>query len=194
VGFYPFQPSGGGASPSESVPPSINGLLAWNANLATCGGSGVQATAGIVILNAIYIPATTISNIWWYNTTAGASPTSGECQVGIYNFSGTLVASATATETATAVTTTGAAMAALSNPWDNNTAGFYWVAMVFQAETLPIILRNNTSTNNIVNIGLTAATYRMATNGSEITSGLPSSITPADNGITASVDYWVGLN
>ena len=171
-----------------------NGLLAWNCDLNAVGGTGVLAGAGVVYLLGLWLPnAITISNIWWYNSTVGAGPTAGECQVGIYSSTGAVGGTSTTAAAGTGIAVSGAAEVALLSPY-SAPAGLCWVGMVFQAGTLPTILRCNTSTNSIVNLGRTAATYRMATNGAGVTTGLPGSITPSSNSVTSSVNFWVGVS
>lgn len=178
------------------VPSQSNGLLAWNCDLNAVGTGGTIAVGGTVYLLGLWLPnPITISNIWWYNTTAGVSPTASECQVGIYNSSGSLAASSTTAAAGTGVTAASgsAAEVALSSSYASP-AGLCWVGMVFQAGTLPTILHCSTSGASIANVGRTAATYRVATNGTLVTTGLPGTITPSSNSAAGTINFWVGVS
>lgn len=178
------------------VPSQSNGLLAWNCDLNATGTGGTIAVGGTVYLLGLWLPnPITISNIWWYNTTAGVSPTASECQVGIYNSSGSLAASSTTAAAGTGVTAASgsAAEVALSSSYASP-AGLCWVGMVFQAGTLPTILHCSTSGASIANVGRTAATYRVAVNGTLVTTGLPGTITPSSNSAAGTINFWVGVS
>ncbi|MCX4993429.1 hypothetical protein [Streptomyces sp. NBC_00568] len=74
------------------------------------------------------------------------------------------------------------------------TAGFYWVALLFNASVLPSLTRGSgwTGVEAAANLGLTAATYQYATNGTGRTD-LPSTITPASNSGTDFAGPWVAV-
>ena len=88
----------------QSPGPAVNGLIAWSWDIMTNGANSTVVTGGTLYLTmfTLWTPAT-LNNIWWINTNTPATPTSGQNQVGIYNSSGTLVASATTSATATAM-------------------------------------------------------------------------------------------
>ena len=175
------------------VASQINGLLAWNMDIGNTGGNGVVTVAGTVYLLGIYLPnPVTISKVWWAVGTAGASPTGSESVAGIYSSAGTLVASGSASAAVSAAASALASVT-MTTPWLSTTS-LIWVSFVLQAGTMPFLIRGNTSTNGFVNGNLSASAYRMATNGTGVTTGLPSSITPSSNSVTGSINYWVGIS
>jgi hypothetical protein len=176
---------------------AANQLLAWSWDP---GLNGTNATGTIAIGGTLYLIAfpllspVTLNKIWWFNTAAAVTPTSGQSQAGIYNSAGTLVASATAAATATTMVGTNGVNVALSSPYAA-AAGTYWVGMVFQAATEPTILRTAGNNGGIANLGITSASqYRVCVNGTGITTALPGSITTSSNTQTGALCYWVGVS
>ena len=175
--------------------PAINGLIAWSQDMASCGNTTSRLATGgtlYLIMITLWTPAT-LSKIWWINIAAAVTPTSGQSQVGLYNSSGTLVASATAAATATAMVGSNAISVSLSAPYAA-AAGNYWVGMVFQAGTEPGVLCSGTFNGNLVNLNLSGATLRYCVNGTGITTALPTPITTSSNTTSGSLPVWVGVS
>lgn len=181
--------SAGGAALGV-VTPATHGLTAWSFDPVHAVNSSLP-TNGTVYLVGIYPAAdATITKIYWHVAVAGATPTANQNWVGLYDSTGALLASADVDDSVTdtgVIETTVSATAV--------TAGsMYWVAMLFNASTGPTISRATGlgSTSELANVGLSAASYRFATNGTSRTT-LASTITPANNTGTAFAGPWVAI-
>lgn len=170
--------------------PAAHGVVAWCYDPALAVNS-TQLANGTLYLTRVNIAAdVNVTKIYWWVAGVGFSPVSGQNQVGLYDSSGALLAAANvdaAISSATLKTTTIAAQAL--------TAGqFYWVGMVFNASGAPTLTRGSgwTGVDAAANLGLTAATYRFATNGTGRTA-LPASITPGSNLGTDFAGPWVAV-
>jgi hypothetical protein len=155
--------------------PEENGLIAWTFPPENTA-SGKAGIAGTLYLAKIHVPrSVSATKIGWGINTAGVTPTSGQNWIGLYNSAGTLVASVGVDAR---VTTTGAWLETISST--ALTPGFYWVAFLFNAATMPQIYRGQDLNGTLMNLGLTTSILRWATNGTGLTT-LPSTITPASN-------------
>lgn len=170
--------------------PAVHGFAAWTSDPPGNTNSAVL-TGGTVYLSALYIAkAVSITKIYWHVVTAGVTPTANQNVVGIYNSAGTLLQSAVVDSdiSSTGLKTTTITSQAL-------TAGsMYWVGFVFNAATIPAIVRATGVTNGsqLVNAGIaSAASYRGATNGTSQTT-LPASITPGSN--SQGLLYWAAVS
>ncbi|MFD9249523.1 collagen-like domain-containing protein [Streptomyces bottropensis] len=158
--------------------PAAHGITAWCYDPALAVNSS-QLTNGVLYLTRVDIAADTdVTKIYWWIGNSGSSPVSGQNQVGLYDSTGTLLASATvdaAISSADLKTTTITSQAL-------DAGAFYWVGMLFNASVPPTLTRASgwTGVNAAANLGLTAAQSRFATNGSSRTA-LPASFNPASN-------------
>lgn len=168
-----------------------HGYLAWTFPPITAAGATALATAGVLYLSKVYVRnGFTASNVTFDVGAAGGTLTAGQNFVGLYNSSGSRVAltadMTTVFSTANTLNTVAfTAPAAL-------TAGFYWVAALFNGTTGPTLFRGNGTTSRTLNAGLTAAT---STAGTILTgqTSLPASFTPSS--ITPSFpNYWFALS
>lgn len=156
--------------------PRVRGLIAWSTD-PTNVSAGSTMTLGTVYLVGVYVNrsvnATTI--YWGFTSTAVGSPTAGQCFVGLYNSSGTRLVTAAVESVAgtTGLNSTTISSTAL-------TPGLYWVGLVFNGSSAGTHYRAGSLTSSVFNIGVTAANFQFATNGTTQTS-LPSSITPSSN-------------
>jgi hypothetical protein len=170
--------------------PVNHGFTAWSYDPVAAINTSLL-TNGTVYLTKVHIPDdVTITKLYWWVTTIGATATAGQNFVGLYSSAGTRLA---ATGVDADITTTGLKTTTISG--QALTAGsFVWVAMVFNAGTAPTVARGTGSTGiaTAVNAGLTAGIYRFATNGTSQTS-LPSSITPGSNTATGFAGPWVAV-
>jgi len=168
------------------IKPSNHGLVAWTfdpANVST----GKAGTAGTVYLAAVQVnQAMTATKILWGINTQGATITSGQNFVGLYNSAGSRLATVGVDAR---VTTTGMFTETISVAV---TPGLYWVAFVFNATTMPQVYRGQDLNATLMNAGISSnALLRYATNGTSQTS-LPSSITPSSNA-SAQFAYWAAI-
>lgn len=165
-----------------------HGLIAWNYDPIITGSTTTTA-ANTIYLAAIYLRrARTVSKLWCIINSAGATPTAGANNLGLYNASGSLLGSinidskisATGPQSGTLGSTITAA------------AGLNWVAMQFQASTQPGLGRTNVAVLGSAITNQSPAGYRFATNGSGTT--LPASITPTNNSTTGAAALWAGIS
>lgn len=169
--------------------PINQGLKAWVCDPAAVGNAAL-AVNGTTYLSAVYVAESfTTTSVFWHVSSAGVTPTSGENYIGIYDFSGTLLGSAPIDAD---YTTTGTKLTSLSVPL---VAGHsYWVAFLFNAATPPQMPRpagtSITGISTLLNVNLTPATYRLATNGTGRTT-LLNPIVPNSNVIASG--YWAAL-
>lgn len=156
--------------------PRSRGLIGWSTDPGNVS-AGTTMTLGTVYLVGVYVnrsvSATTI--YWGFTTTAVTSPTAGQCFVGLYNSSGTrlVTAAVESVANATGLNATTISSTAL-------TPGLYWVGLVFNGSGAGTHYRAGSLTSSVLNIGVSAASYQFATNGTSQTS-LPSNITPSSN-------------
>lgn len=177
----------GGASLIMNNPRATDAnFVAWNGDPGMIGGSGTAVTAGTVYLQAVYVrKKTNVSKLWYYVTSAGSGATAGQNFVGLYNSSGTLLASAGIDSNLTSGTQS------ISISSTAVTPGLYWIGFVINATGLPSLLRGTSDTNQ-GNMGLSASTFRFCVNGTLQTS--LSNITPGSNSSTGAHSYWVGMS
>ncbi|GGS96998.1 collagen-like triple helix repeat-containing protein [Streptomyces violaceus] len=170
--------------------PATHGVASWCYDPALAVNS-TSMSNGTPYLTRLDIAASVnVTKIYWWVGNSGSSPVSGQNQVGLYDASGVLLASANVDAAVSS-----AALKTTTIPAQALTAGsFYWVAMVFNASVAPTLTRASgwTGVATAANLGLVAATYRFATNGTGRTS-LPSSITPASNVGTDFAGPWAAL-
>jgi hypothetical protein len=170
--------------------PVNHNLLAWSYDPTLAQNSSLL-TNGTVYLSAVY-PARTaaVTKIYWEISTAAATPTSNQNVVGLYSSAGTLLAS---TVVDSDITSTGLKTTTIAS--QTVTAGsMYWVGMVFNAGTAPTVARATgvIGVGSLINVGLTAANFRFAINGTSQTA-LPASITPSSNASPTFGGPWVAI-
>jgi hypothetical protein len=158
------------------VTPANHGLTAWTYDPILAASSSVL-TGGVVYLAKIHVALlAAVTKIYWSVATAGATPTSAQNEVGLYDSTGAKLAStnvdSSVASTAGIRTTTIASQSLL-------TGAFYWAAFLFNAATNPALSRSNSVvSSNLVNVGLATAVSRGATYGTAQTA-LPASLTAA---------------
>jgi hypothetical protein len=175
-----------GANALGVYQPRNIGLVAWAFDPAQCVG-GATVTNGQVNLVGVQVnQSTSVSKIYWMVSTLGTAVT-GQNWLGLYNSAGSLLGSASADSVVSVVgakTSTMVASAAV-------TPGLYWVGSVFNTTGATLAIARGQNFNSAVNnMGLSAAQYRFATNGTAPT--LPSSITPSSN-VALQQCLWAGI-
>lgn len=170
--------------------PAIHRSAAWCYDPALAVNS-TQLTAGVLYLTRVDIAANiAATKLYWWVANTGSGATTNQNWAGLYDSAGTLLASANVDasfSSATLKTTTITATAL--------TAGqFYWVALLFNASVTPTLTRASgwTGVDTAANLGLAAAEYRFAKNGTGRTV-LPSPLVPASNIGTDFAGPWVAV-
>lgn len=171
--------------------PGDNALL-----LATCDPIPLNST-GISIAGTLYLMklpvhyTVLISNLWFLVNTIAAG-TSTTSFVGLYSSAGVLLTGSA--DISTPLKSLGAAQCPLTTPQTVTSGTFVWAALLTNLSTTqPTFIKGGPSTGNGPNLGLTAANYRWAVNGTSL-SALPGTITPASNSSTGMLTLWVGAS
>lgn len=148
-------------------------LLAWTQDPATVS-SGFTLATGVVYLSKIKITSrsTVVSNILYGVTTLGSALTAGQCFVGLYNSSGTLLVSSA--DQSGVMNTTGLKTTAITP--QTLAVGSYYVAFLANGTgTLPSVAGGG-GISSAVNAGLTTGTSRFLNTAAGNTA-LPATIT-----------------
>ncbi|MGA5670093.1 hypothetical protein ACPCTG_32005 [Streptomyces pseudogriseolus] len=170
--------------------PASHGIAAWAYDPALAVNSTELSNGVLYLVRVNIAAAVTVTRLYWWVGNQGSSPTAGRNEVGLYASSGALLASANVDS---AVTSAGLKTTVI--PGQALSAGaFYWVGLVFNASVPPTLTRASgwTGVGQAANLGLTAATYRFAVNGSGRTA-LPALITPASNTTPDFAGPWVAV-
>lgn len=170
--------------------PAGQGLSAWSYDPAAANASTILTGGTIYLCKIENPPADTVTKIYWSVATPGATATAGQNWLGLYSSAGarlqqTGVDSDAGSGTGLKTTTiTGQLLVPGS---------FLWVAFLFNASTIPTLVRQATGTAAMaaVNAGTAAATLRFATNATAQTT-LPSSITVGNN-VAATFAIWCAV-
>lgn len=179
--------------PPTTFQSSDHNLIAWSFDPTISFNSTVLTSTGslhLVKVNLRY--AATITNVLYQINTVGSGLTAGQSFVGVYDSTGTLRGTSASQSTAWAATT-GLYTTPLTASFSAG-AGFYYVAFVTNGTTGPSLARTNNLAGSAatINVGLTAAAYRFAVNGTGNTS-LPASITLASS-TQDGTGYWAALS
>jgi hypothetical protein len=172
--------------------PVDNGLLAAPFDPAACAANGSQPLSGALYLVAVPLrAAATISNVHAMIGAAGSGLTNGRCFFGLYNSTGSLLAS-TADQSANWATT-GNIKSTFTTPYAA-AAGTYYIAVLVNGTTAPAFACGTTFGVNFTpgNINRTAVTARFARGPSGQTS-LPASVTMSSLTLDAT-SYWFGVS
>lgn len=170
--------------------PATHGIAAWCYDPALAVNSTELATGRLYLVRLDIPAAVSATRIYWWVGNGGSSPVAGQNQVGLYSSSGTRLASTTVDSDVTS-----AGLKTTTVPAQALPAGsFCWVGMVFNASVPPTLTRASgwTGVTAAANLGLTAAAFRFALNGTGRTA-LPASITPASNTATDFAGPWVAV-
>lgn len=172
-------------TPHNAASPSNHGVLAWTGDPSTSTSGTTTTVAGTVYLAAIYInQSVAVTKLWYCVNAAGSGATANENQIGIYNQSGTLLASAVIDST---ITSNGPQSGTISSTL--LAAGWYWIGVVFNASGQPGIGRTSAALTSANSFNQSASSARWAVNGL-LQTALPSSITPASNSQTGVSAFW----
>lgn len=176
--------------PGASAEPSDHGLIAWSYDAGLASQSSTTVSGGTLYLTAVYPrQAFNSTKAYFSVATVGVTPTAGDNWIGLYNQSGTLLASKGIDSNVTA----GVGLQTIT--WTSATgvqpAGQYWIGFFFNAGTEPTLYRAPTPTDNATqNVGLTTTNYRMCQQAGGFTTALPSPLIVASNSISGSPRLW----
>jgi hypothetical protein len=168
------------------------GFLAWAYDPATATNSTLTVNGTVYLTRVILRSAQTVSKLSVGITTAASSVTANESFLGLYNSSGTLVASTSAGTLDTLITSAGILTASVSTPYAAP-VGDYWVAFLNNATTAATLARSSGASLSIANGGAAASAYRFAVNGTTQTT-LPSPITPGSNTLSGAFTMWAAAS
>lgn len=165
--------------------PSDNGWLLANGDPGSSGNGTNTATSTVYLQKLVIQWDLTISTLTYICTTAGSGSSTGSF-AGLYSSSGAKLTGSA--DVGTSFAATGAIACPLTTPQVLSAGTFVWAALLINLGTTQPILSRVASSATIANAGLTAATYRWATNGTG--TSLPSAITPSSNTSTG-LAWWV---
>lgn len=165
-----------------------NNFKGWSYDPVYAANASIMATAGLIYAVKVPIPvATTISNLYLYVTTAGATLTAGQCVAGVYQ-NGALLASTA--DQSTSWNSTGLKTMALTGAPISVAAGYIYVAFYANGTTLPTLARA-AGLSVLNNAGLTAATARFASADTGRTTSLPATLGTLSS---SALSYWVAVS
>jgi hypothetical protein len=146
------------------------GLISWAYDPSLITGTFTLTTAGTVYTVDLKVNTTTITNVAYYITTAGATLTAGQNWVGVYQ-NGVLLGQSVPAATITQWLTTGYIVTPLAAPV-NVQNGIITVAFVYNGTTAPTLGIAGARGN----VGLAAASSRYAQANTSITTALPTTL------------------
>lgn len=161
-------------------------LLAWTQDPATCpAGSGANSS-GVLYLSKIKVVnrSTVVSNLLYAISTQGTTLTAGQNFVGLYNSSGTLLASSA--DQTTNFGSAGLKTAAITP--QTLAVGTYYVAFLANGTTGPSFMAGSNGFQTGLNAGLTVGTGRALSFGSAQTA-LPASVTLGSAGFSGNLRW-----
>lgn len=165
-----------------------HGMIAWSIDHAA--STGTQApTAGTLFMVKVSVPNATTINSVGLGVSSTGTLTAGQNFAGIYNSSGTLVA--TSADETTNWGSVGFRVSTMTTPFSAS-PGYYYIGLLMNG-TPPVLARgsNYTASATIANANLTAATARFATGGTALTA-LPASVTMASRTLSSTA-WWMTI-
>lgn len=165
-------------------------LIAWTYDPLQAVGFTSTSPGTLALMRVIVRRATTITNAIYAVTSGGTSLTTGQNWVGLYDFSGNLVAQTS--DQTTNMSGTGIITAPWSSPYAAS-AGNFWLAMLNNGSSTPSYARMGAnSLSDLASVGLTAATRRFGAYGSGLTT-LPASIAPSSISAVTNGLFWMAI-
>lgn len=168
--------------------PADHGFTSWAFDPSFLNGAQLTVNGTLYITALRIRVATTITNVYWHNSTAGVTPTSGQNFAALISSAGAVLSSVGVDAK---VTSANALQTAVLGTPQAVASGFVWVALLFNAATPPTVFRANPSLNTASNVNLAATAFRYATAGTSLTA-LPGSITPASNVVGPAI--WAAVS
>lgn len=165
--------------------PADQNFLGWGYDPEHASSTNIL-TSGTVYLHKLWLSSgTTVTNLGWTITTAGATLTAGQSLMGLYNAAGSRLAQTA--DQAAAWTSTGFKYPALTGSVAIATSAYYYVA-ILSVGTTPPTGASSPGLQTTYNANVTGANLRHAVGATAQTS-LPASITMASNTSTG-VSTW----
>ncbi len=172
-----------------ATPRSSNNFYCWTCDPLVSGTTGSAMTMGVILLMKVSFPTiATISKAWFSVSAAAVTATAGQNFIGVFNSSGTLLGSAGIDSQ---IGSTGSKSVNFSSSFSVD-VGFGWIGVLVNASTAPQFHRASTVMLDSVNGNRSATNYRVATNGSGLTS--MATITPSANVTTSAYPFWAALS
>lgn len=175
--------------------PADNGFLAQAYDLGIVSTGAQLATSGTVFLVRLNLDVpSTLSKVYVYLSTAGATLTAGQSFLGVYDNLGNQVA-VTADQSAAFAGTLGLITGTLTTSY-KAPAGHYYVAILSNGTTMPVFACGSTTVRNsinIVNANLTASTARLLA-GPAVQTSLPATIALGSQSMNVPGSWWVALS
>jgi hypothetical protein len=149
----------GQQSPVIGLQAADLGMIALSWDPAGTTG-GAQVSAGRQLLQMIRVPTSTVTNIVYGVNTAGATLTAGQNFVGLYDFSGNLIASSA--DQTTPFGSTGLKTAPLSGGPYNLPSGLYFISFLANGTTMPFFDSGSANTTWLASGAITSGKFRTA--------------------------------
>lgn len=181
--------AGVSASAPSILLPEDNNFAGWNYHPA-----GVATTlapvAGTIYLNKVPLRrVSSVTKVWWLQGTAAITPTGGQSFAALVGPDGTVLSSSGID---TQMANTNAPQSATLAVAQNNLApGNYYVALLFNAATPPVLYRTNAPFAANLSANQSASQLNHAINGTAATA-LPASFTLGSN--TSGNSIWAGVS
>lgn len=178
--------------PAGEYLPSDPGFIAWTYDPSGTTNSTLTVSGTVYLARVPVRFAQTISKLSIGIVTGASTVTANQNFLGLYNSSGTLVASTAAGSIDASITSAGILTASTSSSFSAS-AGFYWVAFLNNATTPATLARASGASLSIANGGANAGNFRYAVNGTTQTS-LPTPITPGSNTSAGAFTMWAAVS
>lgn len=171
--------------PQGEFTPQDHGFESWTHDLYYPASSVIAVNGRVYVVKLMLRRAVTLASVWWSVATAGATPTAGQNQIGIYDPDGDLLNSAVVDDD---ISSSGGKETTLAAPL---TSTYVWAGFLFNASTAPTLVRGS-SFESAPNLNTTAATRRAAVVASGATT-LPASFDPATLSTSNCLTFFAAL-
>lgn len=176
----------GGQLLGADFTPADHGFETWSHDPFFPASSVIAVNGRIYAVKLPIRRARTIDALWWAVATAGATPTAGQNEVGLYTSAGVRLAS---TNVDAQISSTGPKSTTIAA--SAVTPGFVWQLFLFNAATAPTLVRGS-SFESTPNINLPTAALRSAVVASGATA-LPASFDPATLTTSGNLTFFAAL-
>jgi hypothetical protein len=182
---------------TKQIPVSALVPMPWapadNNLLVASGDPAAQTATNLAVAGTLYLIklrariAMTLSSLWFLPAIAGSGTSTGSF-TGVYSMAGTRLTGSA--DIAAGFQSTTPPQCALTSAQPLAAGTDVWAALLLNMPGMPQLRSGVGNTGSPVNVGLTPATARWATNGTGL-SALPSSFTPSANNTTG-LTFWCG--